>query len=316
MKKFIIFILFIIPSFTFSEETLIEASINGQTKMVKTLIKAGANVNAADKYGNTALFYAVINFKTNKMEAQTDMIKTLIDAGADVNFTDIYGEPLLMHAVQNCQKEAVKELIAAKADVNAKDKNGYTALIDAAAYNGVQKNIDIVKALIAAKPDINAANNDGDTALIIASTDGKASIHTGRNKIRIAVFDLESKSKELSKDEVETLSDYIRSVLIKTGVFTVISRDELGKTLEEYKLQVSGITEESNAIQIGKIMNVRDTIVGTIGKFGNSYIVNIKMLDLETGRYFSAESIKAETKEEALKQINQKVDALANDAGQ
>ena len=48
--------------------------------------------------------------------------------------------------------------------MNAKNRLGITALMRAA-QNGQR---DIVKALIEAKADVNAKNNDGDTALIVA----------------------------------------------------------------------------------------------------------------------------------------------------
>jgi ankyrin repeat protein len=66
----------------------------------------------------------------------------------------------------------VKALIAAGANVNAKDRFGETALMFAAA---VTRNIRIVKLLIADGADVHAKTEDGDTALIIAAKRG----HTG-----------------------------------------------------------------------------------------------------------------------------------------
>ncbi|MEM4360165.1 MAG: ankyrin repeat domain-containing protein [Candidatus Bilamarchaeaceae archaeon] len=40
---------------------LISAAKTGNTETVRTLIKAGTNVNAVNKYGNTALMYATEN---------------------------------------------------------------------------------------------------------------------------------------------------------------------------------------------------------------------------------------------------------------
>ncbi|MFA5135565.1 MAG: ankyrin repeat domain-containing protein [Patescibacteria group bacterium] len=60
----------------------------------------------------------------------------------------------------------VKEALAAGADVNAKDKCGKTALIEASSRWG---HTEIVKALLAAGADVNAKDECGDTALIWAS---------------------------------------------------------------------------------------------------------------------------------------------------
>ena len=66
---------------------------------------------------------------------QTEKVLALIKAGADVNVKDKYGFTALMGSAGNGQTEAVKALIEAKADVNAKDKLGNTALIVAVRYN-------------------------------------------------------------------------------------------------------------------------------------------------------------------------------------
>lgn len=131
------------------------------------------------------------------------------------------------------------------------------------------------------------------------------------NKARIVVFDMDSKSRDISQDEVISLSDYVRTSFIGTGDFDVISREQLNKVMEEYKFQKAGLTEETNVVRLGRILNVDNAVMGTVGKFGDTYIINIKMLNLETGKYLSAESIKADTKKECLEGIDEKVALIA-----
>lgn len=57
----------------------------------------------------------------------------------------------------------VDQAIASGADVNSKDKNGWTALMFGASMGCV----DCVKSIIAAGADVNAVNDDGKTALIL-----------------------------------------------------------------------------------------------------------------------------------------------------
>ena len=85
---------------------------------VKTLIDAGADVNAKDKDGETPLCY----------QTNVKVVKALIDAGADVNAKDKDGKTPLMKAILLSNVDVVKTLIDAGADVNAKDKDGKTAL--------------------------------------------------------------------------------------------------------------------------------------------------------------------------------------------
>ena len=59
-------------------DQLISASKNGDAPKVKELIAKGGNVNEKDKYGSTALIYAV---NSNS----SDCVKLLSANGADVN---------------------------------------------------------------------------------------------------------------------------------------------------------------------------------------------------------------------------------------
>ncbi|MGO9304504.1 MAG: ankyrin repeat domain-containing protein [Candidatus Korobacteraceae bacterium] len=59
-------------------------------------------------------------------------VKALIAAGADVNARDTDGSTVLMMAVEADDSDCVKALIAARAVVNAKDNEGHTALEEAA----------------------------------------------------------------------------------------------------------------------------------------------------------------------------------------
>ena len=85
------------------DSQLIEAAENGQTEKVKTLLEAGANVNAKNNYGVTALMSAV-------GKGQTETVQALLDAGADVNDKTEMGVTVLMVAVMNGHTE-IAELL-------------------------------------------------------------------------------------------------------------------------------------------------------------------------------------------------------------
>lgn len=100
----------------------------------------------------------------------SDSVKALIAAGADVNAKDFKGETSLMKAVLSPNAagtlDIMAALIAAHADVNAKDKEGATALTDAAIVGCA----DCAKALIGAGADLNPVTKTlGRTPLMSAA---------------------------------------------------------------------------------------------------------------------------------------------------
>lgn len=72
--------------------------------------------------------------------------------------------------------ETVEILLSAGADVNAKNRNGDTALQMHAAAMGMYGNIDAVKALLSAGVDVNAVTREGKTALDLATKRGRREI--------------------------------------------------------------------------------------------------------------------------------------------
>ena len=141
---------------------LMLAGGRGRTEIVNALIKAGADVNAKRNEVGTALMWAA-------SEGRTETVNTLIKAGADVNAKANYlGTTALMKAAPRGHAEIVKALINAGADVNAKDSSGWTALMEVAIWGYTEGYIEIVNALIEAGAD-DLTDNKGRTALIHAA---------------------------------------------------------------------------------------------------------------------------------------------------
>lgn len=82
------------------------------------------------------------------------------------NQTDSNGRTLLMQAAKLGNDWQIKLLLNSGADVNLKDKDGWTALMYAVRY---QENLETVKLLLTPKTDIKAKNNFGSSALLFAT---------------------------------------------------------------------------------------------------------------------------------------------------
>ena len=104
---------------------------NTTTKMIHDLIKLGADVKAKSNLdGWTALMYAAM-FNSNP-----EVIFTLLRAGSNVNAKDKFGTTVLMCAAAgNSNPEVIRTLLRTGSKVNTKDKDGETALMLAAGHN-------------------------------------------------------------------------------------------------------------------------------------------------------------------------------------
>jgi ankyrin repeat protein len=167
-----------------------DAAMKGDTDAVRTLLKSGGDVNAAQGDGMTALHwaslkgdaelaqmlvYAGANVKaTTRLggysplilaarEGHADVIATLLAAGADPEAATTSGTTTLMLAAASGNARAVTMLVENGAEVNAKENvMQQTPLMFAAAYNRV----DAMKALIKGGADIKANTKVVDLAAL------------------------------------------------------------------------------------------------------------------------------------------------------
>ncbi|MDY6985652.1 MAG: ankyrin repeat domain-containing protein [Candidatus Thermoplasmatota archaeon] len=138
---------------------LMLAAAKGDVRRVRDLIAKGADVNARNKWGATALMYAVNH------SGSVEVAKILIENGADVNARDNNGETALIDATDRGNREMVKLLLESGADVNARTNDGVTALT----YATARRNRDLVRLLLENGADVDIKDEKGDTALDYAS---------------------------------------------------------------------------------------------------------------------------------------------------
>lgn len=141
----IIFLILVIPHVSYSNVLntyLKRKATDGNLKRVTYYLKNGADVNSADKRGQTPLMAAIFG---------AWLAQELKKSG---------------HQRKRGQHiEVVKTLLAYGSDVNAKDEKGNAAIYWAAKI----KNTEILEILLAHGANVNAINNSGSTAISVAT---------------------------------------------------------------------------------------------------------------------------------------------------
>jgi len=200
--------------------------------IVKCLVEHGADINAKNDDGETALIWAALD------SGNENVVKYLVEKGADVNIKGEEGQtPLMCAALRSNNGNVVKYLVEHGADVNAKSGRGNTALIYAV---GRKNNEDAVKCLVEHGADINARDDDGNTALMLA---------VEKNNGDIVKYLVEHGADVNAKDE-DGYTAFMRAVE---------SNEDIVKYLVEHGADINAKSNEGHtALMVAAALNKKD----------------------------------------------------------
>ena len=98
----------------------------------------------------------------------------------------------------------------------------------------------------------------------------------------LAVLDLDPVG--FSEREAEVLTQRLTSKMIELSDYIVVERANIDKILKEQKFQHSGCTDRDCAVEIGQLLNADITVIGTVSKFGDTYTIDSRIINVGTGR--------------------------------
>jgi len=113
---------------------------------VHLLVERGANVNLASKQGRTALFVAAMS------DQSADIVRYLVAKGADLKARDAFGNTILTAAAVGNDLGTIRIALDAGVDVNAVGATGMTPLLLSAGY----ANVAATKLLLSKGANVNA----------------------------------------------------------------------------------------------------------------------------------------------------------------
>jgi ankyrin repeat protein len=227
---------------------LIAGAQMGNLDVIKTAIFAGADINAVDEDGNTALGivckddggYCEIDLAKYLLKngasanagahhplmtaiylGNKKLVKLLLNYGADVNYVSPYTgiTPLFLASDEDTDNAAgiIQLLLDYGADINWSDKSSKeTALIVATKY-GL---LPIVKVLLKNGADVNHQDKDGRTALFHAVFNIEL------------IYTQDELVEEDFKQEIRTNINILKELLKHGGRVDI--KDKYGKTLLDY----------------------------------------------------------------------------------
>ena len=166
---FLVFLLAVGASKNEANKRLLKAAADGDYDAIAAALASGADPNARTEKKTPALVLAA---SETSFGHEKDLVAAFVKAKANLDAADADGATALMAAAATDHGDTLVALLAAGAKLEAKDNDGWTAL-HYAVTNG---NFSILDKLIEARANVNAAANDKYSALMMALASGRGGI--------------------------------------------------------------------------------------------------------------------------------------------
>ncbi len=98
----------------------------------------------------------------------------------------------------------------------------------------------------------------------------------------IAILDFEGIG--VSTQEARVLTNRLGTHMVQLGRYQVIERGQMEQILQEQDFQLTGCTSNECAVEIGQLIGARQMLAGSFGKLGTVYTIDMRIIDVVTGR--------------------------------
>ena len=108
------------------------------------------------------------------------------------------------------------------------------------------------------------------------------------------------------------LSDTLTTSFVKTGKFSVLERAKMEAVLKEQAFQKTGCTDTECAVEAGKILNVKLVVIGSIARIDEEYVLNVRIVDVESSEIITAEMEKCADKKDLFNAVQKIAGAITD----
>ena len=119
------------------------------------------------------------------------------------------------------------------------------------------------------------------------------------NITRVVVFDFKNGTEHIELGR--QVAEMSRVIIPGFKGFEVIDRGIMKAKISEKGMNIDEITDSGTGSEVGKLFDSDFFIVGNIGRLGNVFSLNIKLIDSETGSVIIAEGLEFESLVEVRK---------------
>ncbi len=121
-----------------------------------------------------------------------------------------------------------------------------------------------------------------------------------QKKKTIAVLNFVN-SGGVDKDEISILTDRFNNFLVNTNVYKVLEREKMDAILKEQDFTMTDNCNSAEcAVQIGQLLGMELMVAGDVGLLGNTYSIDLRLIDVTTGKIIQTETQDYEGKIDGL----------------
>ena len=124
---------------------------------------------------------------------------------------------------------------------------------------------------------------------------------------KLAVVGITSGTKNIDDETAGGVMVFIENAFVNVGKVRVVDRQNIAKIVTEYEFQASDLTDESTAVEIGKLSGADIIVIGSISYVGKQYYLNIKLISVETAEIIGSSIDAAEDATGFYEMCNQAV---------
>lgn len=123
---------------------------------------------------------------------------------------------------------------------------------------------------------------------------------------RIAVVGIKADDPEIS----DALASFVTNAMVNMNIGRIMERSDVEQIISEYEFQSNAITDESTAVEIGKLLGADVITVGSLYQVGTIDYLNIKIIDVKTGEIIASSMSSSTVEEEYLRMCNEAVEQI------
>jgi TolB-like protein len=111
-------------------------------------------------------------------------------------------------------------------------------------------------------------------------------------KVPLAVVPFVNSGPVAKEHEIGAVVDeLIRSEIINSTYFILTERENLEQILEEIEFSLSDLADTGQTVEVGQLTSARILLAGSVTESGSIFLLNGRLIDVETGVVIGAQSV-------------------------